>query len=554
MTTSSKPLLLIGWDAATWDLLTPWIKAGHLPNLDRLMKRGVSASIRSTPSPLSPSAWTTIITGQNPGRHGVYDWFERIPKSYAVEYVHTGQIGAKPIWEYFTAGGKSLGVFNVPMIYPAAPLTGWMFSGMAAPNAHAKNFSYPPELVREIEERNGAYITAEAEIFKLGREAAYLKDMLDWIQYQRRVIFDLIDHKPCDAYLLVFMQSDHAQHKFWRTLDPSFPGYNADRDAPFADAILKVYQSLDALLGEIMDRFAGSNIMLLSDHGAGAMHGVMPINRWLKERGYLHLKRAPSVFVKYWLAKSKIILRAYRVAAMLGLGHVASLVSKSSRNKVLSSFLSFDDVDWSRTRAYSRGAFGQIFINVMGREPNGIVSRGKEYDDLVQEIKHALSGLCHPETNQPLITDLRSRAEVLSGQYVDRAADILFSIQNYRYQASTRFGVESDHLLEPSEYEDSGTHRMDGILVMSGPSIDPAGKIESAGVEDILPTALALIGLPVPSSIDGRPLLNAFTESTRANVQIVEVQHQDHASESAPDMSAAEREQLEKRLRELGYL
>jgi predicted AlkP superfamily phosphohydrolase/phosphomutase len=553
---SSAPLILIGWDAATWDLLAGWAQAGHLPNLNRLMQRGVSASIRSTPLPLSPSAWSTIITGQNPGRHGVFDWFERIPGSYAVEYVHTGQIGARPIWEYFNAGGKTLGVFNVPMIYPAVPLEGFMLSGMAAPNARAASFSYPADLIASIEKRVGPYFTAEAEIFKLGREAAYLADMLAWLAYQKRVVFDLIAHNPCDAYLFVFMQSDHAQHKFWRYLDPNFPGYDAARDGGFRDAILKIYQALDQTLGDLLAHFGGSaNIVLLSDHGAGPMHGVMPINRWLREQGYLHLRRSPATWLKYGLARSKIVLRAYRALAALGFGRIAQLVSKPARNKVLSSFLSFDDVDWSRTRAYARGAFGQIFINLKGREPRGIVSPGAEYESLVGEIIAGLSALKHPETDQPLITDLHRREDKLHGAFTARAADIMFSIQDYLYQASTRLGVEGDRLLEPSEYEDSGTHRMDGILVLAGPAIQPGAQITGASVADILPTALALAGLPVPADLDGRPLLEAFTAEARSQTRIVQADRVEaHAGESAPKLSADQREQLEDRLRSLGYL
>ncbi|MEJ2262667.1 MAG: alkaline phosphatase family protein [Anaerolineales bacterium] len=118
---ASRKIIAIGWDGACWDLLQPWVQAGKLPNLASLMERGVSGPLQSTPLPLSPAAWTTIITGQNPANHGVFDWFERKPGSYDVEYIHTGRIGAKPIWEYFNASGKRIGIFNLPMLYPAVP-------------------------------------------------------------------------------------------------------------------------------------------------------------------------------------------------------------------------------------------------------------------------------------------------------------------------------------------------------------------------------------------------------------------------------------------------
>ena len=151
-------LVVIGWDGATWDLLTPWLEAGELPNLAELMESGSCGAIQSTPLPLSPAAWSTIITGQNPGKHGVFDWFERKPHSYDVDYVHTGRIASKTIWQYVNESGKRMGVFSLPMIYPAAPIDGFMVSGMAAPSASAARFTYPDSLLEELEMNVGCLL------------------------------------------------------------------------------------------------------------------------------------------------------------------------------------------------------------------------------------------------------------------------------------------------------------------------------------------------------------------------------------------------------------
>lgn len=547
-TREDHKLVVIGWDAATWDLLTPWVEAGELPNLARLMARGSWGRLQSTPLPLSPAAWSTIVTGQNPGKHCVFDWFERKPGSYAVEYVHTGCIAAKTLWQYFNAGGKRVGIFNLPMVYPAAPIEGFMLSGMAAPNARAAGFAYPPELLGELEQNFGPYPVAEAEVFKVGREGEYLRSMLDWLDYQRKVVRYLITHQSCDAYLFVFMQSDHVQHKFWRYLDSP---------SPYRDAILRIYRILDEILGELLEVFGERvTFVLLSDHGAGACDGVMYLNRWLRQEGLLYLRRHPLTWLKYALAKSNLILRFYRLASTIGLGRLANLISKPARNWVLSSFLSFDDIAWRRTRAYARGSFGQIFVNLRGREPQGIVSRGEEYERLVGEILVKLRALSHPESGEPLITDLRRRAEGLSGPYLERAADVLFSIQGYRYQSSVKLGVESSSILGPSEYEDSGSHRMDGILVMAGPGILPGLKIEEAALTDVLPTLLALADLPIPQGLDGRPLAEVFTpaQAARVHLTIQDLSSHQESKHTTTGLDNAEQAQLEERLRSLGYL
>ncbi len=548
-------LVVLGWDAATWDLLSPWVADGKLPNLARMMESGSYGPIRSTALPVSPAAWSTIITGQNPARHGVFDWFARKAGSYDVEYVHTGQIKARPVWEYFNAAGKRIGVFNLPMLYPAVPLDGFMLSGLAAPEASSSGFAYPRGLAVELTENVGPFWHAETEVYRYGRERAYLQNVLDLLEYQKRVVDYLIQKHPCEVYLLVFMQADHMQHKFWRYLDSTYPGYDPEYDAQFSEAILQVFQALDDHLGDLRARFGeDTNFVLLSDHGGGPVHGIMYINRWLHEIGMLHLRSNPSTRLKFWVAKTDLIGKAYRAVSRLGLGKIANLVSKPARDKVLNSFMSFDDIDWARTKAYARGAFGQIYVNLKGREPGGIVSPGEEYDQVVDQLMAALEKLPHPETGEPLITDIHKKADVFDGPYIEGAADIIFSIQDYLYQSSVKMGLDSEGILGKSEYEDSGGHRPDGIVVMSGPGIGKGVSITGAGIADILPTVLALAGVPVPDDLDGRPLMEAFTDAQRGSVRFVSGESGALPDTATPELDSDELAEIEDRLRSLGYL
>jgi len=553
---SAEKIIAIGWDGATWDLLGPWVAAGKLPRLAGLMERGASGILKSTPLPLSPAAWSTIITGQNPGKHGVFDWFERRPDGYEVEYVHTGRIGARPVWEYFIAGGKRVGIFNPPMIYPAVPVDGFMISGMAAPSPKAHGFACPPDLLSQIEAEIGPYVIGESEVYQYGQEEFYLNSILDSLAYQGRVARYLVENVPCDVYLLVFMQSDHVQHKFWRYLDPRYPGYDPEHDSQHQEAIYRVYRALDDILGDLMTvSDPDAHYLLLSDHGAGPNYGVMYINRWLEEIGLLKLKFGPTTMVKTWLARSNLVLRVYRLLAALGLGSAAQIISKPARNKLVSSLISLEDIDWSRTKAYSRGAFGQIFLNLEGREPEGIVKPGEPAELVIAEIVAGLQRLRHPVTGERLITEINRREDVLHGPYVERAADILFSIQNYAYQSSVKLGLESPQILGPSEYQDSGSHRPEGVLVAAGPGIQSGANIQDASVADVLPTLLALAGLPVPFDLDGRVLHEILSAERKEQLEYASVWDDRQPIDSAAqDLSVDEVAELEERLRNLGYL
>jgi predicted AlkP superfamily phosphohydrolase/phosphomutase len=258
--------------------------------------------------------------------------------------------------------------------------------------------------------------------------------------------------------------------------------------------------------------------------------------------------------IKYWLAKSDIVLQSYRLLASLGFGRVANLVSKAKRDRIMNSFLSLDDVDWSRTRAYSRGVLGQIFVNLKGREPLGIVEPGDEYEQLCDEIISQLENLSHPTTGEPLISKVCRRGEIYHGPYVDQAADVVFAIQNHVYEASAKLGLESDDILGPSEYEDSGSHRSEGILVMAGSGIRRGHKIQNATVADVMPTLLALADLPIPPDLDGQPLYNALEEGQRARIRCAEEPRSEEGKSKAPVLKPDEKAMLEKRLRSLGYL
>lgn len=551
----SPKLIILGWDAATWKVLMPWVEEGYLPHLASMMDNGTYGTLHSTPLPVSPAAWTTIITGKNPANHSVYDWFSRDEGGYEVSYVHTGQIKSRAVWQYLNQVGLRVGVFNLPMLYPAVPLDGFMLSGLAAPGAHADGFSYPTDLVGEIETAVGPYWTTEPEIYQYGREQEYLDNILAWLEYQKEALEYLFEHHPCDVYWLVFMQTDHIQHKFWRYMDESYPGYQPEHDSQFKDAILKVFQRLDDILGAWQ---AGSgddtHFLLLSDHGAGAVHGVMFINRWLSERGYLFLKRTITTQVKFWLAKTNLVSRLYQVVARIGLGKIANLVSKPTRNKVLNSFLSFEDIDWSRTKAYARGAFGQIFINLKGREPQGIVEPGDAYVQLIAELEQELEQLVHPETGEPLITNIRRPESVYQGPYLEQAADLMFSIQNFLYQSSVKMGLENDRFLGLSEYGDSGSHRPEGIFVFSGKNILKAGLVDSVSAADILPTVLALCEIPIPTDLDGRPIYNVLTPEIQDRIKWTSPEDQRDPIIERPDLDQEDLNKLENRLRDLGYL
>jgi predicted AlkP superfamily phosphohydrolase/phosphomutase len=227
------------------------------------------------------------------------------------------------------------------------------------------------------------------------------------------------------------------------------------------------------------------------------------------------------------------------------------------RTRVATSFVSFDDVDWSRTAAYSFGSCGQIFLNLRGREREGIVEPGAEAERLLGDIADRLRQVRDPETGRQLITHVWRPQDLFDGPAMDDAPDLLFPIDDYARDASLRFGIGQPSFLAEPESWTRGAHRMDGVFIAAGPDIVPEADVRGMALRDVAPTALHVAGLPVPDDMDGRVVTEILSGAAAARTP----QHAapgpspPAAPADAPaPMTDEEQQAVEERLRDLGYL
>ena len=540
-------VLAIGIDGGTFDLIYPWAEAGDLPNLARLMAEGVHGLLESTLPPVTSPAWPTFATGKNSGKHGVYDFIR--PMGGQFELINASSIRAQTLWQILSEAGRQVGVMNVPVTYPPTAVNGFVIGGMLSPTSGT--FTYPADLLDRYAGRMRPYRIAPHVQYKPGTEEAFAADLLDLVERRGEYALQLMADYPYDFLMFHFQATDIAQHALWKFVDPSHPLYEPQAAARFGGVLKQIYQRVDGFIGQMLDRLTDdTTVVVMSDHGFGSLHHVVNMNLFLLEHGLLRLKRGAWTRLKTGLFRAGLTPASiWHLIERAGLQNYVWHVSKSTRNKVVSKFLSFDDVDWSRTRAYSIGHVGQLYVNLKGREPEGIVEPGAEYESVRQQVVDALQELRHPETGQPMVDQVIPGDQVVHGPYADRSPDLHVVLDGYRAIAFPLFATDS-RIVTRQIRGDSGCHRLHGIFVSRGPEVEEGKTIKGAHILDLAPTILHLMGLPVPDDMDGRVLTEALSTSRP-------VEHRPASPDgggAAAGLSAEETTEVEDRLRALGYL
>lgn len=535
-------LLIIGIDGATFDLIKPWAEAGHLPNLARLMDNGVHAPLASTLPPVTSPAWPTFMTGCNPGKHGVFDFIQPSGANYSM--VNATQIRQPTIWQRLSRAGYRVGVLNVPITYPPQPLNGFLVSGIPSPLSGA--ICYPADLISRYQKEFGEYHTAPLIQYKPGTEAEYIKDIFDLIRTHGNWALGLMQKESWDVLMVHFIALDIMKHALWRFMDKSHPRYEP---SPYENAIRDGYKLVDEYIGRMLARLPEkSTVLVMSDHGFGPLKQIVNLNMFLLEKGFLQLKTDWWTQLKAAAFKRGLTpAGVYRMIETIGLQNLATRVSKNARNKVVSKFLSFDSVDWSRTVAYSMGHVGQIYLNVAGREPQGVI-KPENYEAVRQQVIDALYELKN-ENGQSLVTKIILREETYHGPFTEKGPDIHLVLDDYNMIAFPLFATNGKIFTQQIR-GDSGCHRREGIFIGQGTGIKKKGKLPEANILDLAPTIMTIMSQPVPRVMDGRVLTEMFTFPP-------EVSFSDEASNglvASTELSAEEAAQVEERLKSLGYL
>jgi predicted AlkP superfamily phosphohydrolase/phosphomutase len=536
-----KRLVVVGMDGATFDLILPWVEEGRLPAFAGLLEKGASGDLASVPNMNTAPAWTTFMTGKNPGKHGIFWFAEEGDAAGTVRFVTAADRKAVSIWRLLSDQGHRVGVMNVPLTYPAEPVNGVLVAGFDAPSTASRNFSHPEDAIAELERRCGTYNVhaAIAHHALAGRRERVVEEALKAEESRVRAALSLLEQEPWDVFMYMIKATDMAAHYLW------------DFDDPSQDSLRQIYEYADSALARFLS-VAGEDcgVVVMSDHGFGWRQPAAEyLNDILIQLGYM--KRQES-------ASQGATWKAFRIAKRLGpqaKGAVKRLLPGLHRR--FGYKIRFGGIDWTGTRAYSDNTRHCVWINLRGRNPNGIVEPA-DYDRTVEEVREILSEIVDSDTGQRAVEAVWRPDEIYSGPYTNEAPDLQI---HWRYDRPVHGLVYDGRLGRAAARQSArgmmtsltGAHRPTGILMMSGPQFQTGVRVEGAGLQDLAPTILHLAEVPVPNDMDGRVLLEALADPY-ASTPVAHAEPGPDGGVEASTYSKEEAAEVEERLRSLGYL
>ena len=554
---SVKPkVFVIGVDGATFDLLDPWVAEGRLPNFARLLENGARGLLQSTVIPNSFPGWTSCTTGVNPAKHGIFNaLIRKNVNEYRMSVVNARDIRYERVWQLLSREGLRVGVVNVPCSYPPVPVNGFLIGGMLSPSLES-DFTYPEGLIKEVAENVGDYVI-DLRSKHIPRDQMR-DELLRSVDVRGDAMEYLLRTRDLDFAMLVFTETDRAQHYFWADMDSSHPAHTKERGERFGDVIRRVYESVDAQIGRLLETVGPDcQVYIVSDHGFGAQPHYVYINRYLMQTGYLRslivetAGQRARASTRDLLDKVGLLgaARSVRntlfgvpetaVVADLKFGQLAS--KRSNIDRII------ENVDWAQTTAYALVPRG-VRINLKGREPNGVVDPS-EYESVRDRLIGDLKLLSYPD-GEPVFDRVYRREDVMSGPYLELAPDVVTCMT---------VGVPSCHL-EPKEVfavntGATGSHTDWGVLIAHGPGIDAGADVAGARLMDVTPTALYALDVPINDDMDGQPVLGLFTDEFQAKHKM---RFRENAvvqdGERVDPFSPAEEDEIMDQLKGLGYI
>lgn len=522
--------VVLGVDGATWDIINRLCKSNRLPNVESLLDGGTCGTLDSTCPPMTPLAWTSMATGVNPGKHGIYSFRKQDPDTYEVTPVEYSDIGRPPVWDALNYAGRTVGIVNFPVTAPAPDVDGFFISGFPA-GADDAIVSSP-----DVREHLPDEYAVSPKMDPDKTPTAYFEEVKSLTELRGDVTVSLTDEYDPDVLWTVFMGVDWVQHYLW---DDTINGERT---------VDRIYEAVDEQVGRVLDIVDDhTDVFLVSDHGFTELSGEIHMNSLIESIGELERNKLGlgTAAIQTGLslldllpfsAKSATIQTAKRLLPdrIVKRGEIAT---ENTGQQYI-----HERVNWDQTRAFSFGSMGRIFVNKESRYARGVVSES-ELESYRADLRNELLLLQHPYTNRTVFESVVPGEELYDGDRTDAAPDLVAEPTEWAFMSYGDFNDDWIH----SPKGRVADHHPDGIFVSNRPGYQQAEADDiNINATDIAPTLLAAMSVALPEDLDGASH-PAIVDSVPETVDLSEF-------EGARAQSRCNDRDTEDRLRDLGYV
>lgn len=457
-------ILVLGLDCAAPEIL---LEYEDLANFRRLMEAGCYGRLESVVPPITVPAWMCMSTSQDPGSLGVYGFRNRADHSYdSLQIINSRAIRELALWDQIAReGGRSV-IVGVPPSFPPRKLNGVCVGCFMTPDTDRNEYTHPTSVKQEIADLVGEY-PVDVKGFRTD-DKDWLKDEIYGMSRKHfQVVRHFLRKDDWDYLQFVEIGLDRMHHGFWKFHDPNHRQHEPGN--PYEDVIRDYYRYLDHELGRIFEVLDEDTVILvLSDHGARPLDGGFCVNEWLIRRGLLVLNSYPDEITPF----SEL------------------------------------DVDWERTKVWSEGGYyARVFLNVRGREPNGVIDTA-DYESFRDDVKEMLEATID-DRGEPLGTRV-FRPEETYRTVNNIAPDLIVHFGDLAWRSIGGVGYPTIHVQENDTGPDDCNHAQYGAFILAASNNPLHGEIQDAHLLDMAPTLLELGGYDIPSSMQGRSLIEGL--------------------------------------------
>ena len=535
----TNQVVLIGLDGATFKMLDMLMEQGVMPFLKSFVASGARADLRSVIPPLTPPAWTSLMTGRSPGNHSVFDFFRPVsPESKHIQFTTSNDIHCETIWSIASRQDLRATALNFPLMFPPPPINGHVVPGGWMPWRQLRLGCYPRDLydrLKALPGFNARELAMDPSLEEKALEGCQQDEYADWIELHTRreqhwfeILRYLMKNERSELTAILFDGVDKVQHLCWRFLDLASLGDSPEPwELQIRELCLNYFRQLDHILEEIV-ALSGpdANVVFTSDHGFGPTVEIFHVNTWLAEHGYLTW----SDTAESQAAESE----------QLGIGKIARHAYQ---------------LDWEKTTAYASTPSSNGIHIVVANGPDSPGVSPEDYPRFREQLIASLKSFTDGESDVPIVSQIWTREEAFPGPYQHLAPDLTLELRDGGHVSI----LAADSPLKPRS-EIKGTHRPEGIFIAGGRGIRQGVSLPELSILDVPSMLLYCLGLPIPEEFEGRMPTEVFDEARLREqpVRIGESTTQADVNGFDPDeeivMSPEDEERMVERLRALGYI